>query len=250
MSEPERIQKIIAASGIYSRRAVEKLIEEGKVSINGKTIRKQGIKIDPLRDKVVINGKVFIYQEREMTEAILFNKPRHVVVTRSDPEGRPTVYDYLPKELKLFKPVGRLDFNSQGALLLTNDGDLVLKLTHPRYHLEKVYTVKLSSHPDEKQVRRLMRGVVLDDGERTMPAEVKVLQSNESSTVLEIKLFEGKNRQIRRMCEAVGLTVKELRRVSIGPISLKNLRSGKFRHLTSVELRKLAATLDEQDAQT
>lgn len=234
----ERLQKIIAAKGVFSRRAVERLIEERKIRVNDKVITVQGLKVDPFVDKIVIDGKLFVADAEPVTMAVLFNKPRHVMVTRSDPEGRRTVYDFLPTDLKPFKPVGRLDYNSQGALILTNDGDLILGLTHPRYHLDKVYEVKLSSHPDERQLIRLRQGVVMD-GERTMPAKIDIVKKSVSSTLVRITLTEGKNRQIRRMCEAVGLTVKELRRISIGPIKLGSLRSGKHRFLSVNEIRLL-----------
>ncbi len=230
-----RIQKIIAQEGIYSRRAVERLIDERKVKVNGVIVTTKGLLIDPTRERIQIDGKAFHYKPQQELIAILLNKPRHVMVTRSDPEGRTTVYDVLPKEFAHLKPVGRLDFNTQGALILTNDGDLILKLTHPRYEQQKIYEVKLSSHPDEKQLNRLRHGVILD-GERTLPAQIDVLDNNPSSCLLRFVLREGKNRQIRRMCEVVGLTVKELKRVAIGPIHIKRLRSGQFRALTEKEI--------------
>lgn len=236
----ERIQKIIAASGTHSRRLVERLIDERKVKVNGVVVTTKGLKVDPRQDRIHIDGKLFHYKPDQDRLAILLNKPRRVMVTRSDPEGRKTVYDILPKEFSVLKPVGRLDYNSQGALILTNDGELILCLTHPRYHLEKIYEVKVSSHPNERQLERLKRGVVLD-GTRTLPPEISILESNPSSTLLQFVITEGKNRQIRRMCEAVGLVVKELRRVAIGPIQLKTLRSGQYRFLTASELTKLQA---------
>lgn len=234
----ERIQKVIAESGLYSRRAVERLIDEKKIKVNGIVVTTKGIKIDPVKDRIQISGKHFKYSPQLETIVILVNKPRRVMVTKSDPEGRKTIYELLPQKFKNLKPVGRLDYNSQGALILTNDGDLILKLTHPRYHVEKVYEVKISSHPDNKQLDRMRRGVVID-GTRTLPAKIDVLKSHRSSILLRFILLEGKNRQIRNMCQTVGLTVKELRRVAIGPVSLKNLRSGEYRELSRVELRKL-----------
>lgn len=248
--EKERIQKVLAANGEYSRRQIERLIDDGKVKLNGVIVRQKGIKVHPITDRIQVNGKSFQFKEAEETEAVLINKPRRVMVTRSDPEGRQTVYDLLPKRFALFKPVGRLDFNSQGALILTNDGDLILKLTHPRYHLPKVYEVKVSSHPDEKQIARLTRGVVID-GVRTLPARVAVIEKRASSALVRITISEGRNRQIRGMCDAVGLTVKELRRVAIGPIRLRGLRSGQFRTLTRLELKSLSTLKgDNEDALT
>lgn len=238
-SAKERLQKIVAAGGLYSRRGVERLIDERKVKVNGVVVTTQGLKVDPHTDRIQIDGKAFQYTEQDETIVLLLNKPRRVMVTRIDPEGRQTVYDLLPKNLHFLKPVGRLDYNSQGALILTNDGGIILNLTHPRYHLEKVYEVKISSHPDEKQLKRLRQGVVLDGNERTLPAQIDVSHQGASSTLLRFVLTEGKNRQLRRMCEAVGLTVKELKRVAIGPIKLQNLRSGRFRFLSPKEMRSL-----------
>jgi len=242
----ERIQKIIATDGLYSRRAVEKLIDERKIKVNGVLVTTKGIKVDPLVDRIQIDGKKFIYEEQDEFIAIVLNKPRRVMVTRNDPEGRKTIYDLLPEKYATLKPVGRLDYMSQGLLIMTNNGEFINHLTHPRYHVDKMYYVKLSSHPDEKQIERLRRGVILDEV-RTLPPTVSVQHKNRATTTLKMILKEGKNRQIRRMCEAVGLTVKELRRESIGSIQLKNLRSGRFRVLTPIEIRKLKQLLKNPD---
>lgn len=236
----ERIQKVIAEAGEYSRRAVERLIDEKKIKVNGIVVTTKGMKVDPAVDRIQVDGKAFKFTKPEKAIAIILNKPRRVLVTRQDPEGRKTVYELLPQKYSTLKPVGRLDYNSQGALILTNDGNLILKLTHPRYHLDKVYHVKVSSHPDERQIKRLRQGVVID-GSRTMPAEIKVIEKNPSSALMEFTLQEGRNRQIRKMCEVVGLTVKELRRVAIGPVKLKGLRSGSYRPLSLSEMRQLTA---------
>lgn len=235
--EKERIQKVIAASGVYSRRAVERLIDERKIKVNGIVVTTQGLKVDTSRDRIQVAGKAFVSKPRQENIAILLNKPRKVEVTRALSDKK-TVYDLLPEEFRVLKPVGRLDFNSQGAIILTNDGDLILKLTHPRFHLAKIYEVKISSRPDERQLARLRHGIILD-GERTLPADIDVIKKGPSSTLLQFTLHEGKNRQIRRLCESVGLTVKELRRVSIGPVRLKRLRSGHFRFLSPSELKNL-----------
>lgn len=236
--EKERIQKVLAASGLYSRRQVERLIDERKIKVNGVLVTKQGLAVHPVDDRISVAGKTFVYKPFEKTIVVLVNKPRRVVVTRSDEEGRQTVYDLLPKEFATFKPVGRLDFNSQGALLLTNDGDLILKLTHPRYHFPKIYEVKVSSVPAAWQIERMSKGILID-GVKTQLAKVEVAETHDSSALLRITLTEGKNRQIRHMCDAVGLTVKELRRVAIGPIRLKGLRSGQHRLLTRLEIKAL-----------
>ncbi len=233
----ERIQKVLAQSGEYSRRQIEKYIDERAVKVNGIVVTTQGIKVDPQNDRIQVKGKAFRYHQAQRI-VLLMNKPKQVIVSRDDPEERKTVYEYLPKTYHTLKPVGRLDYNSQGLILLTNDGDLILKLTHPRYHIAKVYWVKLSSHPEEGQLKVLRQGIILD-GERTLPPDIKVIEKNRTSTVLQMTLHEGKNRQIRRMCEAVGLTVKELKRVSIGKIHLKQLRAGRYRLLTEKEVEYL-----------
>lgn len=234
----ERIQKVLAQTGQYSRRQVEALIDQRQIKVNGIVVTQKGKKIDPAKDRVQVEGKTIRLKASQESTAVLLNKPRKVVVTRSDPEDRKTVYDLLPEKYAHLKPVGRLDFNSQGALILTNDGDLIYKLTHPSFECEKIYEVKVSSEPTDKDLMRLRRGVVID-GYRTLPAEVEVIHQRKSSTLLKFKLKEGKNRQIRKMCKAVGLTVKELRRVSIGPVKIKSLRSGRYRLLTIKEWKAL-----------
>lgn len=234
----QRIQKVIAAQGNTSRREVERLIDQGLVRVNGVTLRQKGFLVDPAKDRIWIKGRAFHYKPHARVEVILFNKPRHVVVTRADPEGKQTVYDLLPETFATLKPVGRLDYASQGALILTNDGELINRLTHPRYHLEKIYQVKVTPHPQNRQLRRLSQGIVID-GVRTLPAVITVAAKHTTSTTLKFVLTEGRNRQIRKMCDAVRLTVKEIRRVAIGPIRLGGLRSGQFRALTPQEIQRL-----------
>lgn len=234
----ERIQKVVAQSGHYSRRQVEDLIRRGRVKVNGIVLKELGTKVDPMKDRIWVDGHNFVAVMGRSTTAILVNKPRQIIVTRRDDEGRPTVYELLPKEWHHLKPVGRLDFNSQGALILTDDGDLINKLTHPRYHLDKIYLVKLSSHPEPRQLERMRRGVIIDDV-RTQPADITVDEKNATSTVLKFVLTEGRNRQIRKMCEAVGLMVKEIKRIQIGPVKLGRLRSGQYRMLTQREIQGL-----------
>lgn len=234
----ERIQKVVAQSGHYSRRQVEDLIRRGRVKVNGIVLKELGTKVDPMKDRIWVDGHNFVAVMGRSTTAILVNKPRQIIVTRRDDEGRPTVYELLPKEWHHLKPVGRLDFNSQGALILTDDGDLINKLTHPRYHLDKIYLVKLSSHPEPRQLERMRRGVIIDDV-RTQPADITVDEKNATSTVLKFVLTEGRNRQIRKMCEAVGLMVKEIKRIQIGPVKLGRLRSGQYRLLSQREIKEL-----------
>jgi 23S rRNA pseudouridine2605 synthase len=238
----ERIQKVISKTGVFSRRAVEKLIDDKKIKINGVIVTTKGIKIDPAKDRIQIDGKAFKINTEEEFVAILLNKPRQVMVTRNDPEERKCVFDLLPEEMAHLKPVGRLDYYTQGAIILTNDGEFIMHLTHPRYHLEKVYELKTTNDVTDKQINRLRKGIVLD-GVRTLPSQIRVMRRNKSSTILEFVLVEGKNRQIRRMCQTVGISVKELKRVSIGPVELRGLKSGGFRRLTLKELRLLRTAI-------
>lgn len=225
----ERLQKIIARSGIWSRREAEDLMRRGKVCVNGKKATLPGTKADSSLSRITVNGKP-LWTPRHF-DYLLFNKPRKCVVTRSDPEGRKTVYDFLPKKFHHLKPVGRLDYDSQGLLILTNDGALAQKLTHPRFDLEKIYEVKVSPKPGGRQIQRLERGVMID-GLRTRPSVVEVIRENPGSTWLKMTLHEGRNRQIRRMCEKVNLTVKTLVRTEIGPFKLKGLMPGKWKSIT------------------
>lgn len=235
--EKERIQKVLAAGGQYSRRQVERLISEGKIKLNGIVLRQKGVKVDPRHDRIQVAGKAFRYHAEEKIY-LLFNKPRKVLVSRSDAEGSRTVYDFLPHRMQHLRAVGNLDRNTQGALIFTNDGDMILKLTHPRHQQPQVYEVKITQKPDEKQLRRLRQGIVLD-GARHLPLELRISRQHETSFLLQVKMLSGNNRQLRQMLEAVDIAVKELRRVAIGPLELKSLKSGQFRFLSPAELRRL-----------
>lgn len=181
-----------------------------------------GAKADPLRDQITVDGKLLRFPDR--TLLIAFHKPRHVMVTRSDPEGRPTVYDYLPAEFQSLKPVGRLDFESEGLLLLTNDGDLQHRLLHPSHHWEKRYEVVVSPLPTSEQLEALKRGAGAYH-----PIKLRMLRPGKGRSHLEMTLSEGKNRQIRTMCAAVGLRVERLTRVAFGPVELGDLPKGEWR---------------------
>ena len=224
----ERLQKIIAQSGITSRREAERLIKAGSVLVNGKKVTVLGTKADPFHDRIIVSGKP-IHPQAEK-EYLLFNKPRKCVVTRDDPEGRKTIYDYLPRKFYHLKPVGRLDYDSQGLLLLTNDGQMALELTHPRFAHQKTYEMKVQPKPGARQLDRLRKGILLDE-RRTLPAQVEVIRENPLSAWVKIVLQEGRNRQLRRMCEKVGLTVKTLVRTEIGPYQLRGMPVGKWRLL-------------------
>ena len=227
-----RLQKILSQAGVASRRAAEKLIEEGRVSVNGRTVREMGVKADPAADDIRVDGRRLRAPQRH--RYILLNKPAGVVTTRSDPQRRQTVVDLLGGVREYVYPVGRLDYDSEGLLILTNDGDLAARLTHPRHEVERTYEAYVAGAPDEDAMEQLRRGIPLD-GRRTMPADVKLL----GQRVLLITIREGRNRQVRRMCEAVGHPVKKLRRVRIGPITDRRLRPGEWRELTRGEVEKL-----------
>jgi 23S rRNA pseudouridine2605 synthase len=206
------------------------------VQVNGRTVTELGAKADPNHDRIRVDGRPLRPLEEHVY--LLLNKPPGVVTTLSDPQGRPTIRDLLPRLKQRVFPVGRLDFRSAGLLLLTNDGDLALRLTHPRYGVRKTYRVKVRGAPAEDALRRLRQGVELPDG-RTQPAQVRVLETSERKTWLEIVIAEGKQRQVRRMCEHVGLPVEKLIRTQLGPLRLGKLPPGYVRPLTPEEIAKL-----------
>ncbi len=225
-----RLQKVLARAGIGSRRSCEGLIEHGRVTVNGRVAR-LGNRIDPDRDVVEVDGVPV--SVRPGLVYYLLNKPAGVVTTAADPQRRSTVVDLVPVEPRVH-PVGRLDKDSEGLLLLTNDGDLTYRLTHPRFGVEKEYVVEVEETPSRGALRRLREGVELDDG-RTSPARV----SQVSPGLLRLVMHEGRKRQVRRMCEAVGHPVRRLVRTRIGPISDRGLAPGAWRSLTTDEVRAL-----------
>jgi 23S rRNA pseudouridine2605 synthase len=230
----ERLQKILSQAGVASRRASEQLMLEGRVTVNGQTIRQLGTKADAAHDDIRVDGRRIRLPERHIY--ILLNKPKGYVTTRSDPQRRPTVIDLIGIREYVY-PVGRLDFDSEGLLLLTNDGDLAAKLTHPRHGIARVYEAVVAGIPDEHELQRLRRGVVID-GERTGPADVRLMQRR-GSAMLVIAVREGRNRQVRKMCDSIGHPVDRLRRVAIGPLRDDRLRPGQWRDLTEAEVGKL-----------
>ncbi len=235
----ERLQKIMAASGIASRRKAEEIIAAGRVTLNGKVVAEQGTKADPERDEICVDGKPLKKAERLIY--YLLNKPKGYVTTVSDPEGRPTVMDLLPKRAERMYPVGRLDYASEGLLLLTNDGALAEKLMKAGSHVPKTYLVKIGEKPEEKAIERLRAGVTieLEDGRRvrTSPAKIRLVEDG-ANPWYEVVLIEGRNRQIRRMFERVGHRVEKIKRVQLGPLSL-DVGPGKFRELTTKEIDRL-----------
>jgi pseudouridine synthase len=230
----ERLQKILSQAGIASRRASEQLMIDGRVTVNGKTVLELGTKADASRDDIRVDGRRIKIPERHLY--LLVNKPRGYVTTRSDPQKRPTVIDLLAGVTDYVYPVGRLDFDSEGLLILTNDGDLAAKLTHPRHGVPRVYEASVLGVPDEHDVRRLAKGVTID-GQRTGPAEVTAIGPSR----LRITVREGRNRQVRKMCDAIGHPVTELRRVAIGPLRDARLKLGAWRVLTTHEVERLRA---------
>jgi 23S rRNA pseudouridine2605 synthase len=266
----QRLQKILSQAGLASRRAAEKLIAEGRVTVNGKTVLEMGTKADADRDDIRVDGRRLKAPERK--RYILLNKPAGVVSTRSDPQRRRTVIDLLVGVREYVYPVGRLDYETEGLLLLTNDGDLAARLTHPRHGVERSYEARVAGMPDAEALRQLREGIPLD-GHRTLPAEATLLNARRDSVggpkgkqpreregpppreresrpkspqprregLLQITIREGRNRQVRRMLEAVGHPVRELMRTRIGPLTDRRLKVGTWRELTKEEVTTLQA---------
>ncbi len=240
-----RLQKLIASTGLSSRRKAEILIASGRVSVNGKIVRELGTKVDPDRDHVKIDGKhltsaqPFVY--------LMLNKPKNVMSTLDDPGGRTTVKDFLRGVSVRVFPVGRLDFDSEGLMLLTNNGELAQALLHPRYHVPKTYLIKVKGVLKDEEIARLERGIRLEDG-MTSPAYVKKVRKVEANSWLEITIREGRTHQVKRMLDAVGHPVLKLLRIRMGPLALGNLEPGEFRFLTDRETNALRALVDERMA--
>jgi len=233
--ELKTLDRIISRAGLGSRTDARKWIAAGAVSVNGKVIRTPDHWVDPQRDRVKLKGKPLRALKRIY---ILLYKPRGYITSYKDPQGRPTVYDLLKEVTQWVAPVGRLDQDTSGLLILTNDNDVADFLTDPEHHVPKTYLVKTSSRLDENAVERLRSGIELDDGP-TRPAKVILLRESASSSFLEITITEGRNRQVRRMIEAVGSRVRKLVRTGIGPIEIGTLEIGKWRVLTPYEIRAL-----------
>lgn len=235
--EEIRLQKYMAEAGISSRRKAEELILEGKVKVNGKTINELGIKIVPNKDIVEYNGKKVVLEKEYVY--ILLNKPIGYVTTVKDQFNRDSILD-LVKINKRIVPVGRLDMYTSGAIILTNDGDFVYKVTHPKHEIEKTYTVTIKGIVKDNEVEELKKGVKIEYY-TTKPAKVKILKTDEEKNIsrLEITIHEGKNRQVRKMCEAIGHKVLALHRSKIAGIGVKDLELGKWRYLTNKEVKKI-----------
>jgi pseudouridine synthase len=230
-----RLNKYLALMGVASRRKIDEMIASRRISVN-KKMAVLGDKIDPDIDTVTVDKKIIPPQPRQLVYYLL-NKPKYVLSSDSDDRGRDTVINYVPTSPRVFA-VGRLDYESTGLILLTNDGDLSLRLTHPRYHLPKTYLLTFIGKLTPDKIDQFRRGVVLDDG-KTAPADVEILPSKFNQSQMKVTLYQGKKRQIRRMCAALHLHVVDLHRTAIGPITISDLKPGKYRPLTSGELKKL-----------
>lgn len=237
-----RLQKILSQAGVASRRTAEGLISQGRVEVNGQIITTLGSKADPATDVIKVDGRRL--KAPAAHRYLLLYKPRGVVSTRHDPEHRTTVVDLVARAgiRGYFYPIGRLDYDSEGLILLTNDGAFAERVSHPRYEVDRTYEALVEGIPDEHDLSRLRRGVALDDG-RTEPAEIRLIRTTESKrgprSTLLVRLHEGRNRQVRKMCDAIAHPVVRLKRIRIGPIGIGDLRAGDIRDLTASEIRKL-----------
>ncbi len=234
-----RLQKFLAEAGVASRRASEQIILDGRVAVNGEPVRQLGTKIDPLHDRVTVDGRP-VRARRKLY--VVLHKPRGCVCSRSDEFNRPTIYELLPKEWTGLYSVGRLDFDTEGLIFLTNDGEFALRLTHPRYEVRKKYVVTVEGRMDAEILTRFTRGVI-DHGERLKAEKARLMSSSLSRSVVELELAEGKNREVRRLFESQNVTVKRLQRTEIGKIKLGELKPGKWRTLTEPEIKSLLGKL-------
>ncbi|MEA2162873.1 MAG: rRNA synthase [Thermoanaerobaculia bacterium] len=248
--QQERLQKIIAHAGVSSRREAEAMIREGRVTLNGRVVTELGTRADPDRDHIKVDGKLIT--KAEPHRYILLYKPKEVMTTVEDPQGRRTVIDLVRGIRERIYPVGRLDFHSEGLVLLTNDGELAFKVSHPTHGSVKTYSVKVRGVPDERMVEKLRRGITLD-GKRTLPCDIERMHTtgkrdDEGNSWFEVKLREGRTQQIRKMFQAIGHPVSKLRRVAIGPISDPKLTPGVWRELTKQEVKLLESMKEAKPA--
>ncbi|RAP76431.1 pseudouridine synthase [Paenibacillus montanisoli] len=235
----ERLQKILAQAGVASRRKCEELILAGKVQVNDETVTTLGVKADPAVDVITVNGRRI---QSESKLYLMLHKPKGVITSANDPQGRKIVSDYLPGIKERVYPVGRLDYDTEGLLLLTNDGEFANLLTHPSHHVPKTYWATVKGIPHGTALERLQQGILLEDG-MTAPAEVEYhdVDTEKNQATITITIYEGRNRQVRRMFDAINHPVLLLRRVRFGELGLHGLARGKFRHLTPKEVQELRA---------
>lgn len=231
-----RMNKFLAQAGIASRREADRLITQGRVAVNGEVILTLGHKIDAGKDRVEVDGKKV--KKEEINLYLMLNKPLGYLVSLKDPLGRPTIKDLLPSLKSRVFPIGRLDYESEGLLLLTNHGELAFRLTHPRFQIKKVYQVKVKGEPDSSKLSRLEKGIILD-GKKTAPAKIRLLAVSSRESCLRIEIHEGRKREVRRMFEAIGHQVRELRRMRFDGLSLGRLKRGRWRYLTPREIEML-----------
>lgn len=231
----ERLQKILARAGIASRRKAEEMIVAGRVAVNGRVVTNLGTKVDPQTDDITFDGRPVISEEKIY---ILLNKPTGYVTTLSDPQGRPIVTDLLTGINQRVFPVGRLDYDTEGALILTNDGNLGQFVQHPRYEVNKTYLTTVAGKPSRLKLKQLEAGIVID-GHKTWPAKIRTIGRHHAETTIEIVIHEGKKRQVRKMFSAIGHPVKTLKRTAYGNLKIGSLKPGHFRFLTENDLKKI-----------
>ena len=234
-----RLQKLIAGTGLSSRRKAETMIAAGRVTVNGKVVTELGTKADAAKDHIKVDGRLI--NPKQPPTYIMLNKPAGFVTTMSDPEGRPTVHDLLRGVKVRVYPVGRLDYNTEGLLLLTNDGDFAHLVTHPKHEFPKTYLAKVKGVVDDSAIAELEGGIYLDDG-KTAPARIKKVRKEEANSWLEITIHEGRKRQVRRMFDRIGHSVIKLKRIRTGNLSLGDLPEGSWRHLSADEVKALRET--------
>jgi 23S rRNA pseudouridine2605 synthase len=230
-----RLQKYLAEAGVASRRASEAIILSGRVAVNGQTVSELGAKVEPGRDAVVVDGQPVRAKRKHY---VALHKPRGLMCSRKDELGRPTIYDLLPKEWGHLHSIGRLDYNSEGLIFLTNDGEFSLRLTHPRFGVHKKYVATVEGRVEPAMLERLTKGI-WHEGEKMKAERAWLISASKAQSVVELELAEGKYHEVRRLFESQGLTVKALRRIQIGKIKLGELRPGKWRTLTAAEIKTL-----------
>jgi pseudouridine synthase len=238
----ERLQKFLAAQGVASRRHAEELIRQGKITVNGAVVRDMGVKIEPGRDYITVGGRAITPESKKVY--LMLNKPAGILVTAHDTHHRKTVLDLIGDVGVRVFPVGRLDKDTEGLLLLTNDGDLSFALTHPSREVTKEYHATVVGVPEEQQLGQFRQGIIIE-GRRTAPAQVDIIKSGNGYAILRVRIHEGRKRQVRRMCQAIGHPVSRLLRVQLGPLTMEGLAPGSFRHLSEKELSALQALLPD-----
>ena len=231
----ERLQKVMAHAGVASRRKSEEIIAEGRVSVNGEIVTEMGFKVDPEVDVIEVDGELISKEKRVY---LLLNKPEGYITTVSDPEDRPTVMDLIPDLKQRVYPAGRLDFDSSGLLILTNDGELTYKLTHPKKEVDKTYWVRAKGKIEREDFNKFEEGMIID-GQKTSAAVIKNVDYQDDTTEFEIIIHEGRNRQIRRMCKIAGFSVLKLKRIGFAFLTIEGLDEGEYRYLSDEEVQKL-----------